>query len=106
MDKLMPEKSKVRKSFSFFPSEKSFLNRLYRGAVDFILKQRYVCADFFFSVAPIDGSDRFGRIVELSQSYNVELMVHPQKADEYEYLMSAEYLETICGTKIGMYVAL
>jgi chitin disaccharide deacetylase len=106
LDRLIPKHSKVRKTFSFSPGEKSSLNRLYRHCVDFILKGRYVCPDFFFSIAPVHGSERLLRIVNLSRLHNVELMVHPQKPDEYEYLMSAEYQEIIGKATTGIYGAL
>ena len=48
-------------------------------------------------------SDRLRGIVELSLAHNVELMVHPEKQDEYSYLLSTEYMEMIRNKKIGSY---
>jgi chitin disaccharide deacetylase len=106
VDRLIPKNYKVRRNFSFYPGEKDSLNRLYRYGVDFVLKQRYICPDFFFSIASVHANGRLLRIVELSQLHNVELMVHPQKPDEYEYLMSVEYQEIIGNAKIGIFGAL
>jgi chitin disaccharide deacetylase len=106
LGRLIPKNSKVRRSFSFSPGEKGSLNRLYRYAVDLVLKRRYICTDFFFSIAPVHGTERLLKIVELSQLYNVELMVHPQKPDEYEYLMSDEYQVIMGKAKVETHGAL
>lgn len=106
VDKPFPNRIPVRRNFTFFKGEKNSINRLYRYTVDRFLTRRYVCTDFFFSISPLDRSDRFRRIVELSQSHNVEFMVHPQKQDEYDYLMSDEYLEITRGAKFGTYRAI
>jgi hypothetical protein len=45
-------------------------------------------------------------IVELSLAHNVELMVHPEKQEEYSYLLSTEYMEIIFNKKTGSYRAL
>jgi predicted glycoside hydrolase/deacetylase ChbG (UPF0249 family) len=106
IDQLIPKNSKVRRSFSFTSGEKSIVNRLYRSLVDRWLQGRYQCTDFFFSIEPILEFDRLRRIVELSLTHNVELMVHPEKQDEYNYLLSAEYMEIIRNTKIESHKAL
>jgi hypothetical protein len=71
--------------------------------VDRWLQQRYQCTDFFFSIAPIFKSDRLCGIVELSLAHNVELMVHPEKQEEYSYLLSTEYMEMIRDKKTGSF---
>jgi chitin disaccharide deacetylase len=106
VDRLIPKNSKVRRSFSFTSGEKSTVNRLYRSLVDWWLQRRYQCTDFFFSIEPILKSDRLRRIVELSLVHNVELMVHPEKQDEYSYLLSTEYMEIIRNKKMESYRAL
>ena len=106
VDKLIPKNSKVRRNFSFTSGEKSMANQLYRSLMDRWLQQRYQCTDFFFSIQPIHKSNRLREIVELSLAHNVELMVHPEKQDEYSYLLSTEYMELIRNKKIGSYRAL
>jgi chitin disaccharide deacetylase len=100
---LIPKRSKVRRSFSFTSTEKSVANRLYRSLLDSLLMRRYRCVDFFFSIEPVQNFDRFCRILKLSLSHDVELMVHPEKSAEYSYLLSAEYREAIQGAKMGSY---
>lgn len=91
---LFPRGSRVRRNFSFARGEKSLFNRLYRSMIDQCLLRRYRCTDFFFSIAPIS-SDRLRRIVDLSTSADVELMVHPERKEEYDYLVSEEYRNVI-----------
>lgn len=103
---VLPRNSMVRRSFSFFPGEKSGLNRFYRSLVDRSLQKRHVTTDFFFSIQPIHASGRMLQIIELAQSCNVELMVHPQKQDEFDYLMSDRYAELIDCVELGTYTGL
>jgi chitin disaccharide deacetylase len=103
LQRLIPSGSKVRRNFSFTLGEKRMINRLYRSFVDRWLQRRYQCTDFFFSIEPMHKSDRLRGIVELSLVHNVELMVHPEKQDEYRYLLSTEYMEIIRNKKIGSF---
>ena len=46
----LPRGSKLRRNFSFWPGEKSVLNRMYRAAVDFWLGRRHRLTDYFFDL--------------------------------------------------------
>lgn len=48
LDKIIPPKEKVRRSFSFKPGDKNIFNRAYRRAVDSVLVRNYKSTDFFF----------------------------------------------------------
>jgi chitin disaccharide deacetylase len=104
--RLIPRGSKVRRNFSFTSKEKGTVNRSYRFLVDRWLQRSYQCTDFFFSIVPMHTSHRLRGIVELSLAHNVELMVHPEKQDECNYLLSTEYMEMIRNKKIGPYKVL
>jgi len=106
IDKLIPRCSNVRRNFSFVPGEKSMINRLYRSFVDRWLKRRYKCTDFFFSIAPIHRADRLRWIVGLSLAHSVELMVHPARPDEYDYLLRGEYMKLIQSSEMRSFGAL
>jgi predicted glycoside hydrolase/deacetylase ChbG (UPF0249 family) len=93
--RLIPGGSKVRRSFTFSSGEKNFLNRSYRKVVDSILMRRYTCTDFFFSISPLQNAARLRDIVNLAKFRNVELMVHPERLKEFDFLMTDEYLEII-----------
>ncbi len=95
LDGLLPEGSRVRRNFSFFRGERSLFNRLYRRLVDAGLSRKHTCTDYFFSISPVTNTERIQRIIALSQSANVELMVHPEKSDEFAYLMTDQYSELI-----------
>ena len=103
---LIPAGHRVRRSFSFFSGEKNVLNRLYRRLVDVILMRRYICADFFFSIYPHHQTARLEHIVDLAQSRNVELMVHPERTQEFHFLMSDTYFQIITAVKKGTYASL
>ena len=95
MDRIIPDNYRVRRSFSFNRGEKSVLNRLYRHVVDRILSKHYICTDFFFSIQPISDLSRLRHILNLSDAYLVELMVHPGFKEEYDFLMSEDYYQMI-----------
>jgi hypothetical protein len=91
VDALIPAGQRVRRSFSFWPGEKSVINRAYRSLVDRQLARRYRLTDFFFSLLQCLKTERLGRVTELARIANVELMTHPAVVDEYAFLMSDEW---------------
>ena len=50
-DRVIRTGERVRRSFSFWPGEKSFLNRTYRRFIDAWLARRYRLTDFFFALS-------------------------------------------------------
>jgi predicted glycoside hydrolase/deacetylase ChbG (UPF0249 family) len=98
-----PKGLKVRRNFTFWPGEKDPLNRLYRYLVDCWLKSRFQCTDFFFSMAPIN-EGRLKRLVLMSKSSDVEIMVHPGVEKEYRYLLSDDWLYFISGKEGTFYI--
>jgi chitin disaccharide deacetylase len=103
LQRLIPKNSRVRRNFSFTVGEKSRANQLYRSLVDRWLLRRYQCTDFFFSIEPMLKTDRLHRIINLSLVHTVELMVHPEKQNEFNYLLSPAYQEITRNTKIRSY---
>jgi chitin disaccharide deacetylase len=91
----LPRGLKVRRSFTFRPGEKNPLNRLYRYLVDRWLKSRFQCTDYFFSIVPIS-FHRIKRIILLSRSADVELMVHPGVKEEHNFLSGSEWAGLLC----------
>ena len=92
-----PKGIRMRRNFTFSSGEKGPINRLYRYLVDRWLTSRFQCTDLFFSLKPIE-TERIRRIVSLSKSADVELMVHPGVDKEYHYLMSEDWLNLIRGS--------
>src|SRR5262245_10864004 len=94
-DRMIPKGIRVRKNFSFFPREKNLLNMCYRKIIDFWLRRRYICTDYFFSLSPINQPGRLQIIIQYSKKSCVEIMVHPGNTKEFSYLMSEEYRRLI-----------
>ena len=85
---IITENIKVRRNFSFWPGEKSGLNRAYRRWVDRRLSRRHRTTDYFFSLRQCLRANRLPRVAELAKTAKVELMTHPEKSEEYNWLMS------------------
>ena len=93
----LPKGIKIRKNFTFRFGEKDPLNFLYRHLVDRWLKSRFQCTDYFDSINPID-SERLKRLVSLSKSFDVELMLHMGVDKEYRYLLGKDWANLISDT--------
>lgn len=86
--RLLPEGMRVRRSFSFSRGQKNPLIRMYRSWVDAALARRHIVSDYFVSLSEYLDSDGIGRVVGLAKCGVVELMAHPARLREYEFLMS------------------
>jgi len=91
LSKAIPAGIKVRRNFSFWPGEKSWLNRTYRALVDRWLARRYRLTDYFFDLTQCIQEKKLDRVTALAKSNNVEIMTHPIAQAETEYLMSDEF---------------
>lgn len=89
-----PRGLKVRRNFTFSSEEKGQINRLYRSLVDHWLKAHFQCTDYFFSIKPIE-IERIKKIILLSKSADVEIMVHPNIDEEYKFLVSKDWIRLI-----------
>ena|SRR5205809_4411786 len=99
----IPAGAKLRRNFSFWPGEKSMLNRTYRWLVDRWLARRYCLADYFFDLTQCIRGEKLDRVAALAKSSNVELMTHPIVNEEEEYLMSDEFKVILQRLSIGGY---
>jgi predicted glycoside hydrolase/deacetylase ChbG (UPF0249 family) len=103
---VIPAGSRVRRNFSFWPGEKSSLNRAYRRWVDGRLERRFVVTDYFFALSQhLDGA-RLERVWELAKTATVELMTHPEKKPEQEFLLSDRCGDRLRDLNIGNFVQL
>lgn len=103
---VIPRGAKVRRNFSFWPGEKSALNRAYRGWMDRRLARRYRLTDYFFSLGECLKANRLGRVVESSRAANVEMMTHPIHPEEKSWLLSEAFSETMKGLRLAPYTQL
>jgi predicted glycoside hydrolase/deacetylase ChbG (UPF0249 family) len=106
IDRVIPAGEKVRRNFSFWPGEKSLLNRTYRKFVDRWLARRYVMTDYFFSLGQCLRKKRLDRVAELARTANVELMTHPIDSEEYAWLTSDRFSEAMQGIRLEPYARL
>jgi len=97
---LIPPGVIVRRSFSFLPGEKSWLNRAYRRWIDRRLARRYRLVDLMFSIEPFLRKGSLRRIVPLARHSVVELETHPVNPEEYRLLTSGELLDQLQGIEI------
>jgi predicted glycoside hydrolase/deacetylase ChbG (UPF0249 family) len=88
LDGILPSGTKVRRSFTFFPGEKDFINRFYRRWVDRKLARRHRLTDYFFALSQNLAPQKLARVARLASSAPVELMTHPIVPAEYELLLS------------------
>ena len=100
---MIPAGMKMRRNFSFWPGEKSMLNRTYRWLVDRWLACRYRLTDYFFDLTQCIQGKKLDRVAALAKSSNVELMTHPIVNEEEEYLMSDEFKVILQRLAIGGY---
>ena len=103
LDGILPAGEKVRRSFSFWPGEKSWFNRQYRRFVDARIARRNVSTDYFFALSQCLTGDRLARVGRLAQNAAVELMTHPEKADEQARLLDSSFAEFLAGLRAGPY---
>ena len=103
LSKVIPIGMKLRRNFSFWPGEKSMLNRTYRMLVDRWLARPYRLTDYFFDLTQCIQGKKLDRVAALAKSSNVELMTHPIVNEEEEYLMSDELKVILQRLKIGGY---
>ena len=103
LSKIIPAGMKIRRNFSFWPGEKSPLNRAYRALVDRWLSRRYQLPDYFFDLTQCLQGKKLDRVATLATSNNVELMTHPIVRMESDYLMSNQFQAMLQRLEIGGY---
>jgi predicted glycoside hydrolase/deacetylase ChbG (UPF0249 family) len=103
LSKVIPAGMKIRRHFSFWPGEKSWLNRTYRALVDRWLARRYQLPDYLFDLTQCIRDKKLDRVAVLAKTSNVELMTHPVVDPEAEYLMSDEFQVMLQRLEIGGY---
>jgi predicted glycoside hydrolase/deacetylase ChbG (UPF0249 family) len=98
---LIPAGIQVRRNFSFWPGEKSRLNRKYRALVDRRLARRHQLSDYFFDLTQTIQQKKMDRLLGLAKSKSVELMTHPILPLESEYLMSDQFKDSLQELTVG-----
>lgn len=97
----IPAGTKLRRNFSFWPGEKSWLNRAYRALIDHRLARKYSLPDYFFCLSQSIRENKLGRVEALARSSKVELMTHPIDPMELDFLMGHEFRAMLQRLEIG-----
>jgi predicted glycoside hydrolase/deacetylase ChbG (UPF0249 family) len=100
---LVPANTRMRRHFSFWPGEKSWLNRFYRRSVDRWLARRYRLSEFFFDLRQSLQLRRLDRVLALARTASVEVMTHPIVPAESEFLLSDHFSAALQGLEPGSY---
>ena len=103
LSKVIPAGVKMRRNFSFWPGEKSLLNRTYRALVDHWLARRYRLPDYFFDLTQCIQKGKLDRVAALANASTVELMTHPVVREEREYLLSDGFRLILERLEVGGY---
>jgi predicted glycoside hydrolase/deacetylase ChbG (UPF0249 family) len=102
----IPRGSKVRRTFSFGPGDKSWVNRTYRTLISRRLRRNYRVVDHFFALSQQLAEPRFKRVCDLARNSEVELMTHPIVQEERSFLTSPGFGESLEALEKGSYLAL
>lgn len=100
---LIPTNTRMRRSFSFWTGEKSWINRFYRSNVDRWLSRRYRLTEFFFDLSQALQFQRLDRALTLARNATVELMTHPVLAAESDFLLSEPFGTVLQSLVTGSY---
>jgi len=103
VQQLLPKGVKVRRNFSFSPGEKIWVNRLYRKVIDGFLKKNFGICDYFFCFGQCLTPEKLIRIVDLGKIASVELMTHPIRPRESQFMQSSTWLDATRNVEIGSY---
>lgn len=99
--RLLPERTVVRRNFSFRRGEKWFVNRWYRRWIDGLIARRHRVVDFLFNLSPMQPGSRLDRIVSLAGRSIVELETHPVVEAERDFLLGDGLQRRLGGVSIA-----
>ena len=102
---IIPKGTRLRRTFTFtFDSgEKNFFNLLYRHILDIWISRRFVSTDCFYSIVLIQNHERLRNIINRTVKETVEIEVHPENAEEIEFILSDQYKSLIDSVNIGCF---
>lgn len=88
---MIPNGVRVRTTFTFDSGEKNVFNVLYRHILDIWISRCFLSTDCFFSVAPVQNHKRLQNIINRAARENIEIEVHPENVEEFEFLLGDKY---------------
>jgi chitin disaccharide deacetylase len=96
----------LRPSFTFARGQKSPPNRALRGLLNVWIGRHFRTVRSFHSIRtlhPRFGGSGLPEALAEARAADVEIMVHPGLADEFDLLMSAEWMDSIGAVGLGDY---
>ncbi len=105
-DQVIPAGEKVRRSLSFFPRQKGWVNCGYRWMVAKWIRRRHESTDYLFALPDCIRFEGFDQIVALATRANVELETHPEELAESEWLLGGACARMRALVETGSYAAL
>lgn len=96
----------VRRSFTFRRGEKPPHNRALRFGLNWALGAAFPSTDRFYSVRdlhPLLGGHGLAEAIAEADRRDVEIMVHPGIADEYEILTASDWPAAIAAAPLGSF---
>jgi predicted glycoside hydrolase/deacetylase ChbG (UPF0249 family) len=102
----LPARFKVRRSFSFRPGEKNWLNRAYRSWLDRRVCKRHRSTDCFFALSQNATAEKLAFIANVAHKQDVELMTHPAMQPDQAIMRSKPYAEMLAAAHVGTFTRL
>lgn len=91
----VPAGARLRRSFSYNRVETPRCKWLTRTMIDAWISRRYIVTDYFYSLAERIDKNMVMEVRDLAKSASIELEVHPERKEEYGWLMNNENAEWI-----------
>jgi chitin disaccharide deacetylase len=98
--RLLPRQARLRGPFTFQAGEKGRVNRWYRRRVARHLRKNFITPDCLYSIEPLADTERLRRIAREAATRNVELEVHPEYADQHQFLLSPAFQRLLAGVEL------
>jgi len=101
--RIIPDGTRVRRSFTFARGERAFPNRLYRRVVDRVVERHFITTDMLFAAGPSEQPNELKRKVACATHRNVELIVHLSSREDVDYLRTRDFVDAVGDARLGTY---
>ena len=101
--KMLPNGTRIRRTFAFDAGEKDLLNRLYRFILNVYISKKFISTDYFYSIAPVQNYERIRNFINRANNEAVEIEVHPEDDEETEYLHGDIYKNLVYSIPLGCF---
>ncbi|MDR3555864.1 MAG: ChbG/HpnK family deacetylase [Syntrophobacteraceae bacterium] len=102
-DNIIPDNMKIRPRLCGSGGEKNICAILYGKLIDYIIHHRYRVIGSVYKLDVSRSDSKLSEIVNRAVIQNVELITHPARLEEYEYLKTESYARLISRALPGSY---